>query len=198
MVSDQPRILTYSRFMAVWLVAEDRVQIVRADSVISFAVVPVKPSGVESADPVARLPSYGRVRILAATSSPRNIDASPWSSLITFDANRDAAVRILADLTVTIARAEEQLARNPGGSRVLFVHGPLPQLNGNPAQEQVWHISEELPVKGWPTSGSYFTDQTDVPGDLGSSGVARSRTYLSNAVSSMNSVKFAGIECSPR
>jgi hypothetical protein len=73
--------------MTVWLVAEDRVQIVRADSVVSFAVAPVKPSGIESADPVARLPSYDRVRILAATSSSRNVDASPWSALITFGAN---------------------------------------------------------------------------------------------------------------
>lgn len=33
---------------------------------------------------------------------------------------------------------------------------------------------------------------TDVPCDLGSKGVARSRMYLSNAVSSMNSVKLVG------
>lgn len=144
--------------MSVWLVAEDRVQIIRADSVASFAVVAVKPRGVENADPVARIGSYGQVRILAATSSPRNIDVSPWSALITFDASGEDAVKVLADLTMTIAEAEQQVARSPGGKQVLFVHGPLPRLTRSPAKDKVWHISEELPVKDWPTSGTYFKE----------------------------------------
>ena len=65
---------------------------------------------------------------------------------------------MLAELTATIACAEQQSARSPSGNQVLFVHGPLPRLCGNPAKDQVWHISEELPVKDWPTSGSYFKD----------------------------------------
>jgi hypothetical protein len=51
--------------MTVWLVAEDRVQIVRADSVITFTAVPVKPTGIEHADPLARMPSP--VLVLACT-----------------------------------------------------------------------------------------------------------------------------------
>lgn len=40
------------------------------------------------------------------------------------------------------------------------------------------------------------SSMTDVPGDFGISGVARSRTYLSNAVSSSNSVRLVGLEVS--
>lgn len=79
--------------MTLWLVAEDRVQIVRADSVITFTAVPVKPTGIEHADPLARMPSYDRIRILAATASARNADASPWTALITFKANGKGAVK---------------------------------------------------------------------------------------------------------
>jgi hypothetical protein len=144
--------------MTVWLIAEDRVQIVRADSVITFTAVPVKPTGSEHADPLERMPSYDRIRILAATASARNADASPWTALITFKGDGKGAVKVLAELTETIAEAEQQLARSPGGKQVLYVHGPLPRLDSDPIDTQVWHISAELPVKGWPTSGSYFRD----------------------------------------
>jgi hypothetical protein len=145
--------------MTVWLVAEDRVQIVRADSVITFTAVPVKPTGIEHADPLARMPSYDRIRILAATASARNADTSPWTALITFKANGKGAVKVLTELAETIAVAEEQLAQSPPGrKKVLYVHGPLPRLDYDPLHTQVWYIAEELPVKDWPTSGSYFTD----------------------------------------
>jgi hypothetical protein len=144
--------------MTVWLVAEDRVQIVRADSVITFTAVPVKPTGIEHADPLARMPSYDRIRIVAATASARNADASPWTALITFKANGKGAVKVLAELAETIAEAEWQLTRRADGRRVLYIHGPLPRLDYDPLKTQVWHIAEELPVKDWPTSGSYFKD----------------------------------------
>jgi hypothetical protein len=155
-ISDQARTLAYSRLMTVWLVAEDRVQIIRADSVVSFAVNSVKPSGSEHHNPLERL-SWGKLQILAATSATRNVE-SVWTSLITFDANGQEAVKVLGDLTEVIAKAEQQTASSSGGNQVLFVHGPLPRFSGNPAKDQVWHISEELPVKQWPTSGSYFRD----------------------------------------
>jgi hypothetical protein len=144
--------------MTVWLVAEDRVQIVRADSVITFTAVPVKPTGNEHADPLERMPSYDRIRILAATASARNTDASPWTALITFKADGKGAVKVLSELAETVAEAEQQLARSPGGKQVLYVHGPLPRLDYDPLNTQVWHISAELPTKKWPTSGSYFRD----------------------------------------
>jgi hypothetical protein len=106
-ISDRARTLAYSRLMTVWLVAEDRVQIVRADSVITFTAVPVKPTGIEHADPLARMPSYDRIRIVAATASARNTDASPWTALITFKANGKGAVKVLAELAETIAEAEQ-------------------------------------------------------------------------------------------
>lgn len=144
--------------MTVWLVAEDRIQIVRADSVITFTAVPVKPTGSEHADPLERMPSYDRIRILAATASARNADASPWTALITFKADGKGAVKVLAELAETVAKAEQQLALSAGGKQVLYVHGPLPRLDDDPLRAQVWYISEELPVKHWPTSGSYFRD----------------------------------------
>jgi hypothetical protein len=142
--------------MTVWLVAEDRVQIIRADSVVSFAVNTVEPSGSQHHDPLERL-SSGKLQIRAATSATRNVEPW-WTSLITFDASGKEAVKILGDLTEAIAQAEQQAARSPGGNMTLFVHGPLPQFNGNPAKDQVWHVSEELPVKHWPTSGTYWKD----------------------------------------
>lgn len=153
---DQKRTLAYSLFMTVWLVAEDRVQIIRADSVVSFAVNSVKPSNSEHHDPLERL-SWGKLQIRAATSATRNVEPL-WTSLITFDANGKEAVKVLGDLTGVIAQAEQQLARSPGGRQMLFIHGPLPRFSGNLAKDQVWHISEELPAKKWPTSGSYFKD----------------------------------------
>ena len=144
--------------MTVWLVAEDRVQIVRADSVITFTAVPVKPTGIEHADPLVRMPSYDWIQILAATASARNTDAAPWTALITFKADGKGAVKVLAELAETIAAAEEQIAQSARAKRVLYVHGPLPRLDDDPLRTQVWHIAEELPVKGWPTSGSYFRD----------------------------------------
>lgn len=142
--------------MTVWLVAEDRVQIIRADSVVSFAVSPVKPNGSEHPDPLERL-SSDQLQIRAATSATRNVEPV-WTSLITFGAGGKEAVKVFGDLIEAIAQAEQQAARSPAGNKVLFVHGPLPRFVGNPAKDQVWHISEELPVKHWPTSGSYFTD----------------------------------------
>lgn len=142
--------------MTVWLVAEDRVQIVRADSVITFTAVPVMPTGSEHADPLERMPSYDRIRILAATTSARNADANPWTALITFKADGKGAVKVLAELAETIAKAERQLAQSSSGKQVLYVHGPLPCLEDDPLHAQVWQISEELPAKHWPTSGSYF------------------------------------------
>ena len=144
--------------MTVWLMAEDRVQIVRADSVITFTAVPVKPTGSDHADPLERMPPYDRIRILAATASARNADASPWTALITFKADGKGAVKILDELAETIAEAEQQLVRSSGGKQVRYVHGPLPRLDDDPLHTQVWYISEELPVKNWPTSGSYFRD----------------------------------------
>lgn len=141
--------------MTVWLVAEDRVQIIRADSVVSFAVNSVKPSGSEHHNPLERL--SGKLQILAATTATRNVEPM-WTSLVTFDANGQDAVKVLGDLTGVIAEAEQQTASRPGGNQVLFIHGPLPRFIGNPAKDQVWHISEELPAKQWPTSGSYFRD----------------------------------------
>jgi hypothetical protein len=88
----------------------------------------------------------------------RNADASPWTALITFKADGKGAVKVLAELAETIAEAEQRLARNSGGKQVLYVHGPLPRLDYDPLHTQVWYISEELPVKHWPTSGSYFRD----------------------------------------
>jgi hypothetical protein len=141
--------------MAVWLVAEDRVQIVRADSVVTYAVATVKPSGIASADPVARLPN-GWVRILAGTHATRDPD-SHWAVLLTFQSDGgEAAVKVLHELAVTVGKADEQ-ARADGKS-ALFVHGPLPRLDNDPLREPVWRISEELPVKGWPTSGSFWRD----------------------------------------
>jgi hypothetical protein len=141
--------------MTVWLVAEDRVQIIRADSVVSFAVNTVEPSGSQHHDPLERL--SGKLQIRAATTAPRNVE-SLWSSLITLDAGGKDAVKVLTDLTEAIAQAEQQVARSPAGSKTLFIHGPLPSFSGNPAKDQVWQISEELPVKHWPTSGSYWKD----------------------------------------
>ena len=154
-ISDQTGTLAYARLMTVWLVAEDRVQIIRANSVVSFAVNTVEPSGSQHHDPLERL--SGKLQIRAATSATRNVE-SLWTSLITFDAGGKEAVKVLTDLTEAITQAEHQAARNPGGNKTLFVHGPLPQFNGNPAKDQVWQISEELPVKHWPSSGSYFRD----------------------------------------
>ena len=142
--------------MTVWLVAEDRVQIIRADSVISFAVNPVKSSGSEHHDPLERL-VWAKQQIRAATSATRNVEPI-WTSLITLDADGQDAVKVLGDLTEVIAQAEQQAAGSPGGNKVLYVHGPLPRFDGNPTKDQVWHISEQLPTKKWPTSGSYFRD----------------------------------------
>ena len=64
---------------------------------------------------------------------------------------------MLTELTETIAAAEEQVAQSRG-KKVLYVHGPLPRLDDDPLRTQVWYIAEELPVKNWPTSGSYFKD----------------------------------------
>jgi hypothetical protein len=139
--------------MTVWLVAEDRVQIIRADSVISFAVNSVKPTGSEHHDPLERL-GWTQLQIRAATSATRNVE-SVWTSLVTLEANAQEAVKILTDLTEAIEQAEQQSSR---GNKTLFIHGPLPRFNGNPEKDQVWHISEELPTKKWPTSGTYFKD----------------------------------------
>ena len=142
--------------MTVWLVAEDRVQIIRADSVVSFAVNSVEPSGSEHPDPLERL-SWGKLQVRAATSATRNVEPV-WTSLITLNVGGKEAVKVLGDLVAAIAQAEQQAAASPGGSKVLFVHGPLPRFVGNPEKDQVWYTSEELPTKKWPTSGSYFKD----------------------------------------
>jgi len=57
--------------VAVWLVAEDRVQIPRADSVVTYALTPVKPLGSASAGPVALIPN-DRMRILAGLLMKRH------------------------------------------------------------------------------------------------------------------------------
>ena len=144
--------------MTVWLVAEDRVQVIRADRIVSFAVAPLKPTGIESADPVARLNSWNPIQILASTGAARNAESPYWTTLITLDGNGDIAVKLLNELTAAIEEAEQRLARSPGSGRALFIHGPLPRVSDNPMKNQVWHISEELPLKGWPTSGTYFKD----------------------------------------
>jgi hypothetical protein len=141
--------------MTVWLVAEDRVQIIRADAVVSYAVHTVEPSGSQHHDPLERL--SGKLQIRAATSATRNVEPL-WTSLITFDANGKEAVKVLTDLTEAIAAAEQQASHISDGSKTLFVHGPLPRFVGNPAKDQVWQVSEELPAKHWPTSGSYWND----------------------------------------
>jgi hypothetical protein len=138
--------------MTVWLVAEDRIQIIRADSVVSLAVNPVKPTGSEHHDPLERL-TGDKVQVRAATNAARNVEPI-WTSLITLNADGRDAVKVLGDLTEVIAQAEQQAARG----KVLYVHGPLPRFDGNPEKDQVWHISEELPKRKWPTSGSYFRD----------------------------------------
>lgn len=144
--------------VAVWLVAEDRVQILRADSVVTYAITPVKPSGNTSADPVARLPN-DRVRILAGTRATRDPDAQDWTVLLTFtiaDGAGKTAVKVLRELAVTLGEAEARARTN--GTPALFVHGPLPRLTRDPVREKVWHISEDLPLKDWPTSGSFWRD----------------------------------------
>jgi hypothetical protein len=144
--------------MAVWLVAEDRVQVVRADKVVSFAVASAKPTGIDSADPVARMNSWNPIQVLASTGAARNAESPYWTTLITCDGDGKISVKLLAELTTAIEEAEQRLARSPGSGRALFIHGPLPRVSDDPSKNQVWHISEELPVKGWPTSGTYFKD----------------------------------------
>lgn len=142
--------------MAVWLVAEDRVQIVRADSVVTYAVAAVKPSGITSTDPVTRLPNDW-VRILAGTHAARDPESQDWAVLLTFQSDGGkAAVKVLHEFAVAVGKADEQA--RVGGKPVLFVHGPLPRLDRDPLRGPVWRISEELPVKGWPTSGSFWRD----------------------------------------
>lgn len=146
----------YAPVMSVWLVAEDRVQIVRAASIVSLSVVPVTPPDSKDPDPVARLPRNGTMRILAATSASR--DAGPlWIPLHTF-AGAGNAARILAELTAAISTAEQQLAGNPG---VRYIHGPVPVTGGlvSGRDGQMWRIATELPVQAWPRSARSFKDQ---------------------------------------
>jgi hypothetical protein len=144
--------------MTVWLVAEDRVQLVRADRIVSFAVVPVKPTGTESSNPLERLPSWDRIRILASTGSARNIEAPHWTCLITFNGDGKAGVKVMSELTATIDAAEQDAARSPGAAQTRYIHGPIPRLEDDPMKTRVWTIAEELPGKKWPTSGSFFRD----------------------------------------
>jgi hypothetical protein len=144
--------------MTVWLVAEDRVQVVRADKIVSFAITPVKPTGIESADPVARLNSWTPIQVLASTGAARNAESPYWTTLLTVTGDGKTAVKLLNELTAAIEEAEQRIMRGIGGGSTLFIHGPLPRVTDNSAKAQVWHISKELPVKGWPTSGTYFKD----------------------------------------
>lgn len=143
--------------MTVWLVAEDRVQIVRADHVATFAVAPVSPSPIGDPDPVRRIPN-DRVRILAGTHAGRDPEQLGWTALLTFTSTGSgkAAVRVLQDLAITLTYAEER--DRTGTDPALFVHGPLPRLNEHPERAHVWRISTELPTRSWPTSGTQFGD----------------------------------------
>ena len=140
----------YPHGMAVWLVAEDRVQIVRADRVITFTVTHDRDFPNES-NPVKRI-GHGQVRILAGTQTARDANAVSWTTLLSFDGDGKAVVKVLQDLAVTLDQAEAR-AR---GEATVFVHGPLPRLSGNPRATNVWSVSNELPVKDWPTSGSFW------------------------------------------
>lgn len=142
--------------MGIWLVAEDRVQVIRADRIVSFAAAPVKPTGIDHANPVERFNSSDQIRILASIGADRNAEAPPWTSLITFKGDGKAAAKVIGELTETLEAAEQKLPYTPGG--VLFVHGPLPRLNGDALKIPVWQISDQLPAKDWPTSGSYWKD----------------------------------------
>lgn len=132
--------------MTVWLVVEGRPQIVRADSVASFTIAPVEPAGPGNADPFARLPRWGLMRIIAVTASPRDADAVLRTVLITFKGDDKKAVKLLSELAERIDAAGQR-TRSPDGKQVLYVHGPRPNFDPE------WHISEELPAPGhWPRS----------------------------------------------
>ena len=111
--------------MAVWLVAEDRVQILRADSVVTYAVTPVKPSASASADPVARIPN-DRVRILAGTRAARDPGVQDWTVLLTFAVTDGGkvAVKVLHQLAVTLGEAKSR--QGTAGSRPCSSTGPFP------------------------------------------------------------------------
>lgn len=127
--------------MTVWLVVEGDPQIVRADSIVSFTIAAVKPTGDRKADPLDNLPRYGLMQILAATASARDADMIPRTVLATFKGNgRKDAPKALSDLAEAIDKAEQR-TRSPGGKQVQYVHGPPP-----------WSVSEELPTRPWPHS----------------------------------------------
>jgi hypothetical protein len=140
--------------VAVWLVAEDRVQLVRADRVVTVEAVAAKGTSEGGTDPVDPVRNADRVRIMAGTRSGPGADEVSFSRLLTCPGL--VAVKALKELAVTLAQASSRLR---GGPAALFVHGPLPRFpQADPMRAQIWYISEDLPGKNWPRTGGIWRD----------------------------------------